>query len=180
MVKPLALLLAAALLALAHAQKYATPQEAKAEMCRRGIFQEGGDTAGFIDCSMVSRRGWRDLAPAHNSLGGVRAPPQLPHPCSLFLLNLLRRHRPPPTYNPHPHVHCARPYAALGPSPRAHPLYYPSPSLQRRGAAVHTSPARADAPSSPPSHPASAPHQCVRCTFEPPAPARPLPPRSIV
>ena len=57
MVKPLALLLAAALLALAHAQKYATPQEAKAEMCLRGIFQEGGDTAGFIDCSMVRRRG---------------------------------------------------------------------------------------------------------------------------
>ena len=44
MVKPLTLLLAAALLALAHAQKYATPQEAKAEMCLRGIFQEGGDT----------------------------------------------------------------------------------------------------------------------------------------
>ena len=63
MVKPVALLLAAALLALTHEQKYATPMETKAEMCRRGIFQEGGDTAGFIDCSMVSRWGWRDWRP---------------------------------------------------------------------------------------------------------------------
>jgi len=44
MVKPVALLLAAALLALTHEQKYATPMETKAEMCRRGIFHCGGSS----------------------------------------------------------------------------------------------------------------------------------------
>jgi len=176
MVKPLALLLAAALLALTHEQKYATPKEAKAKMCLRGIFQEGGDTAGFIDCSMVRRGVGVIWLAAHIHLSaGREPPPQLPHPCSLFLLDLLVGAAHHPTYNAHPHVHCARPYAALGP-PRAHTLYYPSPSHQRRGAAADTSPARADAPSSPPSHPVSAPHHCVRCTFEPPALASPTPP----
>ena len=123
MVKPVALLLAAALLALTHEQKYATPKEAKAEMCLRGIFQEGGDTAGFIDCSMVRRGVGVIWLAAHIHLSaGREPPPQLPHPCSLFLLDLLVGAAHHPTYNAHPHVHRARPYAALGPL-RAHPLY---------------------------------------------------------
>ena len=180
MVKPLALLLAASLLALTHEQKYATPKETKAEMCRRGIFQEGGDTAGFIDCSMVRRRGWRDLARRAHTLSGGREPhPSCPTPaaCSYSTCSSAPPTTPPTTRTL---TRTAPSHTPRSVPPRAHLfiiLHHPT----NEAGPQHTPHLHAQTLRPHPRSTLSPPRTtCVRCTFEPPAPARPLPPRSIV